>query len=281
MKKNNYDYSINIYPSNRFEYNIVNYYLGAKKKISHHYLHTSLLRAEFLNNILINEIKDRHNVLQNIDLLKPIVNVKDEEAGKMEIFINEADKSKAKEWISKNNLQDKFLVGFHPGSSTLKNHVHKRWDKHKYAELANRLIRNYNASILLFGNEFDLNEEIKLMLKGQAFIASTGNYMDSIARMAHCKLFISNDTAFLHSSAALQIPTIGIFAYTNYKELYPWKTKNIIIRRDIVCSPCFYNSPRPVKCIWIGDEEFQCIKKISVDEVYEAARQLITLDVRR
>ncbi len=275
LKNNEYDYSINVYPANRLEYNIVNAFLGAKKKIAHHYTHTELSRAEFLNDILIDEIKDRHNVLQNLDLIKPIVDVKDDEAGQMEIFISDKDKAKAGEWNSTINPDNKFLIGFHPGSSVLKNHIHKRWDKNKYAELGNRLIKDHNAKILLFGNEFELNNEINAMMNNEGIIASTENYMDSIARMEHCKLFVSNDTAFMHSAAALQIPTVGIFAYTNSKELYPWKTKHIVVRKELECSPCFYNSPRPATCIFKGEEEFKCMKMITVDEVYSAIKQLI------
>lgn len=275
LKNNEYDYSINVYPANRLEYNIVNAFLGAKKKIAHHYNHTEFSRAEFLNDILIDEIKDRHNVLQNLDLIKSITDVKDADAGKMEIFIGEADKASAGEWIRSVNPENKFIAGFHPGSSLLKNHIHKRWDKTKYAELGNRLIKEHNAKILLFGNEFELNKEISSMMSDQAVIASTDNYMDSIARMEYCKLFVSNDTAFMHSAAALQLPTAGIFAYTNSKELYPWKTKNVVVRKDLPCSPCFYNSPKPAECIFQGEEEFKCMKQISVEEVYEAVKHLI------
>lgn len=276
LKKNNYDYSINVYPSNRLEYNIVNAFLGAGKKIAKHYLHSGFSRAEFVNDILIDEIKNRHNVLQNLDLIRPILDVKDEEAGPMEIFISEKDKTKADLWITENNPDNKFVAGFHPGSSILKNHIHKRWDKKKYAELGNRLINDHNAKILLFGNEFDLNAEINSMMNGRAVIASTSDYMDSIARMKHCKILVSNDTAFMHSAAALQIPVVAIFAYTNYRELFPWKTNHRIIRKELDCSPCFYNSPEPVKCIWRGDEEFKCMMLIETDEVYNACNELIS-----
>jgi len=275
LKNNEYDYSINVYPANRLEYNIVNAFLGAKKKIAHHYMHTDFSRAEFLNDILIDEVKDRHNVLQNLDLIKSVADVKDGEAGQMEIYISDEDKAKAGEWMKVVNPENKHLIGFHPGSSLLKNHIHKRWDKSKYAELGNRLIKDHNARILLFGNEFDLNNEINSQMNGQGMIASTDNYMDSIARMEHCKLFVSNDTAFMHSAAALQIPTVGIFAYTNSKELYPWKTKHIVVRKELECSPCFYNSPRPATCIFKGEEEFKCMKQIQVDEVYEAVKKLL------
>ncbi|MFZ1323110.1 MAG: glycosyltransferase family 9 protein [Ignavibacteria bacterium] len=276
LSKNEYDFSINVYPANRLEYNVVNAFLGAKKKIAHHYLHTTLSRAEFMNDILIDEIKDRHNVLQNLDLIKPIVsNVKDDDAGPMEIFISERHKSDAEKWFSENNLEGKILIGFHPGSSVLKNHIHKRWDKDKYVKLGKELISDYNSEILLFGNEFDLNNDIKDKIGSHTHIASTSDYMDSVARMKYCNLFISNDTAFLHTAAALQLPVVGIFAYTNYKELFPWKTEYRIVREDLECSPCFYNSPKPATCIWTGDDEFKCMKNITVEEVLKAVMELI------
>ncbi len=275
LKANDYDYSINIYPSNRLEYNLVNAFLGAKKKISHHYLHTKFSRGEFLNDVLVNEVKDRHNVLQNLDLVKTIVDVSDEDAGQTEIFISTEHTNRASDWLEKYGLRDKILIGFHPGSSVLKNHIHKRWDKKKYAEVGNSLMKEFNAVILLFGNEFELNNEINLMMDNKGIIASTSDYMDSIARMKHCRLFVSNDTAFMHSAAALQIPTVAIFAYTNYNELYPWKVKHEIIRRPLECSPCFYNSPKPASCIWKGEDEFKCIKTIQTDEVLAGIRKIL------
>lgn len=270
LKNNEYDYSINVYPANRLEYNLVNSFLGSKKKIATKYQHSKLFRGEFLNDILVPEVKDRHNVLQNLDLVKVIASAEDSEAGPMEIFISGEDKEKAGEWIRINELDEKYLVGFHPGSSILKNHIHKRWDKNKYAELGKRLMKEFNAKILLFGNEFDLNNEIISLMDGEGIISSTSNYMDSIARMQYCKLFVSNDTAFMHSAAALRIPTVAIFGYTNYKELYPWKTKHVVIRKELECSPCFYNSPKAVECIFTGSEEFKCMKMIGVEEVYDS-----------
>jgi heptosyltransferase-2 len=280
IAKREYDYSINVYPANRAEYNILNALLGAKTKIAHHYNHTNAGRLEFLNDVLINEVKDRHNVLQNLDLVKSLSKneeVKDEDAGKMEIFISEKLMQDADAFIKKVNPENKMLVGFHPGSSLLKNHIHKRWDKKKYAETGNILMNEHNAKILLFGNEFELNNEINSFMDNKAVIASTADFMDSIARMNHCKLFISNDTAFMHSAAALNIPVIGIFAYTNSKELYPWKTDNVVVRKDLACSPCFYNSPKPASCIFNGEEEFKCMKNIEVDEVLKAAADLIAI----
>jgi heptosyltransferase-2 len=269
LKKNKYDYGINIYPSNRIEYNVLNYILGAKKRLGHRYNNSDFFRFEFLNNVTLKEVSNRHNVLQNIDLIKTIVNIEDvKENPGMEIFIDSSYDEKAKEWISRINPDNRILIGYHPGSATLKNHINKRWDKNKYAELGKKLAESDNALILLFGNEFELNEEIKTGIGEYCVLASTDDFNDSLARMKQCKLFVSNDTAFMHSSAALQIPVIAIFGYTNHRELYPWNVKLKVVRKELECSPCFYNSPKPAACKWTGEDEFKCIKLITVEEVY-------------
>lgn len=275
LRKNNYDVSINVYPSNRTEYNVVNYFLGAKKRLAHNYTHSDFFRFEILNNVTANEVPNRHNVLQNFDLVKTLSEMNEKEVKGLEIFLSEDDKKKSEEWIRENDLQNKLLVGFHAGSAVLKNHIHKRWDKEKFGALGNLLREKYDAKILLFGNEFDLNLEIDEMLGGQGILASTSNYMDSMARMRFCNLFVSNDSAFLHSSAAFKIPTVGIFGYTNAQELFPWGTKHLIVRIELDCSPCFYNSPKPVECLWTGKDEFKCMKMITVEDVFEACNILL------
>jgi len=93
--------------------------------------------------------------------------------------------------------------------------------------------------------------------------------------MKFCNLFVSNDSAFLHSSAAFKIPTVGIFGYTNAQELFPWGTKHLVVRIELDCSPCFYNSPKPVECLWTGKDEFKCMKLITVEDVFEACEILL------
>ena len=276
LRKNDYFMSVNVYPSNRYEYNILNYLIGAKKRYGHTYCNPKFPSLSFLNNFAIEEEKDIHNVVQNLNLVKMICDFNIDDAGSLEIFLNEDDENAAKLWMKDKCIEsNKFIVGFHAGSSTLKNHIHKRWDVRKYAALGNRLIEEKNAKILLFGSEFELNKELNKLMNGRGVIASTNNYMDSMARLKQCNLFVSNDTAFLHSASAFGIPVAAIFGYTNHKELYPWMTKHVIIRKELECSPCFFNSPKPARCKWKGADEFKCVRTIELEEVYSACMNLL------
>jgi len=274
IRKHRYDFSINVYPSNRWEYNLLQRLLGANRRIAAKYLNYSRRDLDFLNTDLVYEVNDRHNVLQNFDYIKKIIpGAKEEELEGYEIILKDEDKAWAVSYIKNNKLNDAFLTGFHAGSQTFKGHINKRW--RKYSELAKKLNEIFGAKILLFGTEKDVNKKINDEYPDFTLNPETGTITESIALMQHCRLFVTNDTALMHISAALQIPTIAIFAYTNYKELYPWKNNHIIIRRDLECSPCFFNSPRSVNCIFKGNEQFKCIKEITVDEVFDACKRLI------
>lgn len=276
IRRNRYDVSIDVYPSNRKEYNLLNWMLGAKRRIGTKYNNFSRKNWDFLNTDLKQEIKDRHNVLENFDLIKILApEAKEDELPGLEINISLEDEIFATEYLIDNQIPEKIIVGFHAGSALFKRHINKRWSADKYVELAKKLNRKYGTRILLFGTEKDINNYILEKTPGISVIPKTNNIMRSIALMEKCSLFVSNDTALMHISAALQIPTVAIFGYTNYKELSPWKNKHIVVRKDLECSPCFFNSPRAVQCIFSGEEEFKCIKTIEIDEVLDAAEKLI------
>ncbi|MGA2667893.1 MAG: glycosyltransferase family 9 protein [Ignavibacteria bacterium] len=276
IRKNKYDVSINVYPSNRKEYNLLNRFIGAKRRPATKYDHFSFSNYDFLNNALTHEIKDRHNVLENFELIKLIIkDAVEQELCGYDINVGIDDEVHATEYLIDNLLVDKFLVGFHAGSATFKRHINKRWDKDKFIELAKKLHERYMAQILLFGTEKDVNEYIYKPIESFTYIPEVNNIMHTIALMEKCKLFISNDAALMHIASGLHIPTVAIFAYTNYKELHPWKSEHVVVRKDLECSPCFFNSPKSVNCIYTGEDEFKCIKKLEAEEVLEGAEKLI------
>lgn len=276
LRKNKYDVSINVYPSNRREYNLVQYLEGAKVRLAHRYNNYSKVNWDFLNSKLIQEVKDRHNVLENFELAKAAFpGIREQELAGLEVYLSEADRNYADKYISENGLERKFIVGFHAGSATFKGHINKRWPAEKYAALAQQLAEKYHAKILLFGTETDVNEKILKLAGSSVLIPKTGSLQESLAIMEKCSMFISNDSALMHLAAGLKIPQAAIFAYTNYKELYPWQNRHIIVRTELDCSPCFFNSPKHVNCIYNGDDKYKCIKLVEVENVMDACDKLI------
>src|SRR5690606_19841568 len=109
------------------------------------------------------------------------------------------DKKTAELFLSENKiLENDLVVGFHPGSATLKNHIHRRWEPEKFAELGKKLIKNENAKILIFGGpeEDDLKQHISDKINSEkCFTIKTKNLAESAAIMQRCNIFVSNDSS--------------------------------------------------------------------------------------
>src|SRR3972149_2394756 len=74
LLRKKYDTSISVYPSNRIEYNIINFLIGAKKRAGIKYLRSNNRNLGFLNNIRVKENDSAHNVQTNIKLVEKLLN---------------------------------------------------------------------------------------------------------------------------------------------------------------------------------------------------------------
>lgn len=264
--RNKYDYSINIYPTNRKEYNFINLLIGANKRAGVSYLNLNTRELGFLNNIKISEDDKLHNVEHNIKLVEKLINNKCDEISTLIFPLTDNDIEFSNKFIDENNLvYEKLLIGIHAGSSTLKNHINKRWSPEKFAELSKMLISKFNAFVLIFGgpDEIDLKEKIKSLTDSERIIfVNTKSMAQTAVLIKKCGLFITNDTGLMHTAAAMQTNTAAIFGPTNTNLIKPWKVNHIILSLELECQPCFYNSPNSLKC-YRDDVQFKCLKELS------------------
>jgi len=278
MLRKNYDASINVYPSNRKEYNLINYFIGAKKRAGVFYLRKDKVNLGFLNNIRVVENDNVHNVQTNIKLCEALIGKKFTEEPPLEFSIPESEKQFGDNFLNENKIEDSELViGFHPGCATLKNHIKRRWEPEKFAELAKKLINNHNARILIFGGpeEKELKEHIySLINSNKVNVVSADSLTKSTAIMKRCNVFVTNDSSQMHIAASLGLKVVAIIGPTNEKYIYPWKTEYQIVSLNLDCSPCFFYSPKPLIC-YRTDVKFKCIKELTVDMVYSAASQYL------
>ncbi len=276
--RNKYDITINVYPSNRREYNLINYMIGAPKRAGVKYLRKDKENLGWLNNIRIIESDTRHNVETNILLVEELLGKKFNLEPELEFPLTDSDKAFADRFFEENKINERDLViGFHPGSAVLKNHIKRRWEPEKFAELGRKLINERGAKVLIFGGpeENELKEKIKneINLPG-CFVISSGNLAESAALMKRCGLFVSNDSSLMHIAAALKLKTAAIIGPTNPAYIHPWKTEYKIVCLYLDCAPCFIYSPRPLIC-FRDDVKFKCIKELTVGMVYKAVEDLL------
>ena len=263
-----YDATINVYPSNRKEYNIINFLLGAKKRAGVEYLRMQASNLGWLNNVTVLENDKIHNAQTNIRLVEKLLSKKFDEEPEMEINLSESDEKTAADYLEKNNIKEnEFVVGFHPGCATLKNHIKRRWEPEKFAELGIKLIKEKNAKVLLFGGpeEEELKSTIKSKIDSEnSFIVKTEKFLQSIAIMKRCNVFVTNDSALMHVASALGLKVIAIIGPTNPHYIHPWKTEHKIVSLNLDCAPCFFYSPKPLTCSR-QDVQFKCIKELDVE----------------
>jgi heptosyltransferase-2 len=270
--RNKYDATINVYPSNRKEYNIISFLIGAKQRVAVDYLRMNKQNLSWLNNVKIIENDKSHNVQTNIKLVEKLLNKKFDEEPAMEISLSADDESYAEKFLKKNDIpKNDFVIGLHPGCATLKNHIKRRWEPEKFAELGKKLIKEKNAKIFLFGGpeEEELKSSINRMIDSDnSFVIKTDKFLQSIAIMKRCNVFVTNDSALMHIAAALGLKVIAIIGPTNPHYIHPWKTEHKIVSLNLDCAPCFFYSPKPLTCSR-KDVQFKCIKEIDVEMVYK------------
>jgi heptosyltransferase-2 len=268
-----YDASINVYPSNRKEYNIISWLIGAKNKVGVVYLRQGKKNFGFLNNIRVLENDSVHNVQTNIKLCEALVGEKFSEEPNLEFSLPDYEIETAKKYLSEIGIGDNELViGFHPGCAILKNHIKRRWEPEKFAKLGERLIKNHSAKILIFGGpeEKELKEQVNSLINSDRVkVVDAESLTKSTAIMGRCDVFITNDSSQMHIAAALGLKVVAIIGPTNQNYIYPWKTEYKTVSLNLDCSPCFFYSPKPLICSRT-DVKFKCIKELTVDLVYES-----------
>lgn len=269
-----YDAVINAYPSNRKEYNIINFLTAADKRIAVEYLRMDYQNLGFLNNIRVKENDLLHNVEENILLAEKLTGRKSKEIFPLQLNLTDEDLSAAENFLIDINIErNDFVIGFHPGCNTLKNHDKRRWEPEKFGLLGKKFIENNKARILIFGGpeeEYLKTQVMDVIKLNGAYKVNTKSLTQTAAVMKRCDLFITNDSSLMHIAAALQLNTIAIIGPTSPNYIRPWQTKHKIISLNLDCAPCFFYSPKPLTCSR-NDVQFKCIKELSVDMVYDAA----------
>ena len=105
-----YNATINVYPSNRKEYNIINFLIGAKKRVGVEYLRMNNSKPWLVNNITVLENDETHNAQTNIKLVEKLLNKKFDEEPAMQIYLSDDDKEFADNFLKEKNITKKILL---------------------------------------------------------------------------------------------------------------------------------------------------------------------------
>ena len=160
------------------------------------------------------------------------------------------------------------IIGINPAA----NWALKRWSAGSFAELCDLLIKDLNAAVVFVGTAANsrLLDDMAMQMQHKAhnFCGRT-NLKQLGALIAKCQLFISNDSGPAHLSAALGVKTLILFGPTAPAITAPRGQNVTIIQKDTDC---------PVPCYDLNCKDNICMKKITVAEVFTAAKRIIKND---
>lgn len=197
------------------------------------------------------------------------------DAPHMRFVPTEAERQRA--WrAQRNHLRVALFAG--GGSNPGMELTAKRWPLERYRALAERLLRDLDAELVLIGGSDDiaLNERLHDELDAPAgrIIDLTGKttFGELAAQLEQCDLFIGNDSSPMHLAAAVNIPVIAIFGPTSPQEYGPYPPddpRHIALWRNPHGQPCFFLGKMRA-C-----ENCTCMTAITVDDVWGAVQRLI------
>lgn len=164
-----------------------------------------------------------------------------------------------------------------PGSGEVEKH--KRWPVENHIEFINRLQKEYDYNIILFGSErerslvTEIYNGIENPINCRVVIAESMKHSINVIRNA--KAVISACTGSSHIAAACDVPILTFFGPTNQGFTGPFSDKIIPLSINLACSPCYKSSM--IK----GCGDAQCMKNISVDLALSTFSELIQKKYRK
>jgi ADP-heptose:LPS heptosyltransferase len=171
---------------------------------------------------------------------------------------------------------DGVVVMLHVGTSS--NFRERRWPTAYYAALADLLIGNHGAQIVLTGLEDEsfLSSGVidQIRSRGRVVDASgTLSFDEYLALIRSSDLVVSADTAAVHIASAAGIPVVGLYG-PNTPVLYgPWGENGIAFYKGLDCSPCITNFNAKTHDCRHSEGKGVCMKKIDPEEVYQEIRR--------
>ena len=186
-----------------------------------------------------------------------------------EFFISEQDLRFVDDFFNKESLEKgNFVVGINPAGNWLP----KRWPKEYWALLADRLISEFGAKLIITGASSDLTlaKEINHLMKEKPIITCGIFNLKQLGGL--CKrldLLITADSGPLHiANASGTKRIIALFGPTCPDITGPYPKKNVIIlSKDVGCK---------IPCYVVDCKNNRCMKAITPDDVLQQIRKFRT-----
>lgn len=192
-----------------------------------------------------------------------------------EIFTSPAGQAKAADFLRRHGLQESDLL---IGISVTTGVKLLEWMPENWTKLADMLADRLQAKIIFTGapgDEAAVRHIQDMMLEKSCSSAGQFRLDELSALMTKMKLFISVESGAIFIADAMGLPTVVMIGPSDIdmKEQPLIGSRRRTLQKDSPCRPC--------SLIFLGERackqgHVKCVKDISVDEVFEAAADLLS-----
>lgn len=207
----------------------------------------------------------KHKKLIHLESLRPFgITYKEQK----NIYIDKESRDRIGEILRDSGIKPAdILIGVSPGSRS----PLKQWKREGFIGVIGAILKNPQYKIILIGdiNEAGLSKEIADAVKHPGLIDLTGktSLNELFALVEKFSLLLTCDSAGMHIASDLGVKAVAIFGPTDPDEYGPRGDKDIVVRKDIICSPC-----KKAQCKF-GTHE--CMNSISAEEILSAIKRII------
>jgi len=145
----------------------------------------------------------------------------------------------------------------------------KCWPPERYAALADRLIADFDADVILFGavSERAVAHRVAAAMQRQPVMLVGRTVIGDLpGLLAACDLFVGNDSGVMHVAGAVGLPVVAVFGPTDPRGTAAMAPRVTVVQQTVSCSPCFLRHC-PV--------DHRCMCRVDVQTVYAAVRRWI------
>lgn len=226
----------------------------------------------FVYDRVVPHLRDKHELENFLDLLRPLGIITDKNERYLEYFLNEEDEKFAGDFWKQHNLEGKLVIGLHPGCG--ENGKPREWDNERYIALGKRLLKyNPEIKILITGAPIEI-ERCNAIAEGIGspnVINTAGKFAlnNVVALVKRVKLVVCSNTGMLHIASCVGTKTLGLHGPTNPVKWGSYLKGSVVIQSDKFCSPCLYLGHE------YGCQSPQCMAHIKVDDVFISIRKAL------
>jgi lipopolysaccharide heptosyltransferase II len=183
-------------------------------------------------------------------------------------FFSEKELASLRRKLAARGVAGNDLIVMAPGA----NAQIKRWPIAGFARLAERLVRERGARIVLAGAKSDIPVADEILKNSSAPLSDlTGetSIREMAALISMADLVVSNDSSPLQMAYEMKVPCVGVFGPTNEKKYGREDALSAVVRREMACAPCESASCQVERIK-------ACLLDVEPDDVYAACERLLT-----